>query len=54
MSSPPVIIRALEPVHKMAALLLQNKHGGFPVVKPSTTTGNNIFFGLITRSEIKT
>ena len=48
MSSPVETIHQVESVQHLSRLLLETSHGGFPVVKKSSS-GHVVFIGLITR-----
>ncbi|XP_002739329.1 chloride channel protein C-like [Saccoglossus kowalevskii] len=51
MVSPVLVLHTRETVHKLASLLRDTKHGGFPIVK-SDENGDRRFLGLITRTEL--
>lgn len=50
MASPPVVVQPTESVRRLARLLRDKTHGGFPVVSGDTLPERrNEFRGLITR-----
>ncbi|KAK7115171.1 chloride channel protein C-like isoform X2 [Littorina saxatilis] len=51
MSSPVDTVREIESVQHLAELLLHTSHGGFPVVR-KTSSGHRVFVGIITRMEL--
>ncbi|XP_074645246.1 chloride channel protein D-like isoform X2 [Tubulanus polymorphus] len=51
MAIPPICLHLKEPVSRLAHLLLDTPHGGFPIVK-KLRNGEVVFFGFITRLEI--
>lgn len=48
MTRQPITLTTTESVAKLAQLLLDVNHGGFPVVKTSSKN-NKIFYGFINR-----
>ena len=49
MHSPVITISPRESLAHLAQILLESNHGGFPVVKYSEATRQEVFYGLITR-----
>lgn len=50
MASPPVVVHPRESVRHLANLLIDTKHGGYPMVPRSDSPGKeNKFMGIITR-----
>ncbi|XP_070575370.1 chloride channel protein C-like [Ptychodera flava] len=51
MVSPVIVVHTRESVSQLAHLLRDTVHGGFPVVR-SNESGDKLFLGLITRTEL--
>jgi len=50
MTRDPVVIPVVDSVSHYARFLVENKHGGFPVItKPPEGLSESLFFGVITR-----
>ena len=50
MRSPVITITSQESLYLLAQILLDTTHNGFPVVDINHDTGDEVVYGLITRS----
>ncbi|XP_048583909.1 chloride channel protein D [Nematostella vectensis] len=51
MAKPPIVVHRVESITNLANLLLDNPHGGYPVVQ-QVESGVEVFVGMISRNDI--
>jgi len=52
MRSPAVALQSRESLYLLARILLETSYSGFPIVETNEETGDEVIYGLITRSTI--
>lgn len=50
MRSPVLTLMSRQSLHLLAQILLDTPHSGFPVIETNQETGDEVAYGLITRS----
>jgi len=50
MHSPVITITSRQSLYSLAQLLLDTTHSGFPVIEINRETGDEVVYGLISRS----